>query len=94
MSARPQSPSREIAKLSNNTLTVTSENDERKKLISEYLNKYATISGRIITPQLMEIFEESLSDLSVSRLRAGFKLYLQEGDRFPWPSQIRDLAEL
>ena len=75
---------------SNTSLAIKPE----ESLISDYLEKYATIAGRAVTPQLIDIFVEALSDMPLNRIRQGLERYLKEGDRFPWPSSIRDLGEL
>jgi len=40
------------------------------------------------------IYVEALKDLPLSRLRAGLKEWLEEGDHFPWPSEIKEAGEL
>ena len=63
-------------------------------IIADYLEKYATIADRAITPQLISIFAEALADMPLNRIKQGLERYLKEGERFPWPSQIRELGEL
>ena len=63
-------------------------------IIAVYLEKYATIADRAITPQLISIFAEALADMPLNRIKQGLERYLKEGERFPWPSQIRELGEL
>ena len=69
---------------------------ERAALIGEYLYKFATIANREMPQdgELTKIFSEALSDLDEKSLRRGFEAYLREGDRFPWPADIRTLGEL
>jgi len=47
-----------------------------------------------VDPELIGIFAGALSDLDDKELERGLKNYLQQGDRFPWPSQIRELSDL
>jgi len=58
------------------------------------MKKFGLIANRAITPSLMQLFEDALRDLPASRLRAGLAGWLKNGDRFPWPSDIREAAEL
>ena len=71
-------------------------NQERTVLISEYLYKFAMISNREMPKdgELTKIFVEALDDLSLKEIERGLKAYMKEGDRFPWPSQVRELSEL
>ena len=75
---------------SNTSLAIKPE----ESLISDYLEKYATIAGRAVTPQLIEVFVEALADMPYSRIKEGLEKYLKEGDRFPWPSDVRRMGEL
>jgi hypothetical protein len=70
------------------------ERKEKQRLIANYLSDFATIANRVVTPQLLQIFEDALRDLPSSRLHAGLNGWLKNGDRFPWPSDIRQEAEL
>ena len=78
--------------LRENSISLASKPEEA--IIAIYLEKYATIADRAITPQLIAIFAEALSDMPMSRIEQGLKRYLREGERFPWPSQIREMGEL
>lgn len=93
MSGKPSQSSTQIIKQSPTTLAPAAHR-EKQTLIANYLNDFATIANRVVTPQLLQIFEDALSDLPVSRLRAGLDGWLKNGDRFPWPSNIREEAEL
>lgn len=79
---------------SNNSLQAPTPEDQRRELIAGYLEKYALIANRALTPELLALYEESLADVPVNRLRAGLKEYLREGDRWPWPSDIIEASEL
>jgi hypothetical protein len=64
-------------------------------LIGEYLSKYAAIDrNRIVDPELINIFVEALDDIDQKGIERGLKAYLKEGERFPWPVNIRELSEL
>lgn len=76
------------------TSLAKSEDKEREKIISDALEKFALIANRNITPALLDIYVEALSDLPLNRLRAGVKEWLEEGDKFPWPRDIREASEL
>lgn len=56
--------------------------------------QYALITNRVATSEIMQIYEDALADLSVERLKRGLARWLREGDRWPWPSDIREAAEL
>ena len=67
---------------------------QRTDLIGAYLEKFGSISGKAITPQLIAIYCEALSDLEMRRLEAGLAECLRTTDRFPWPSQIIEASDL
>lgn len=71
-------------------------NQERTALVGAYLLKYAAIANRDMgkSGELVEIFVEALDDLSPKELKRGLEKYLREGNRFPWPNDIREAAEL
>ena len=69
-------------------------NKEYAELIGVYLYKYAAIAKRDIDEELIGIYVEALHDLSLSRLKVGLKMWLEEGEHFPWPSEIRRESEL
>lgn len=57
--------------------------------------QYALITNRVATPAIMQIYEDALADMSVERLQRGLKAWLmRDGDRWPWPKDIREAAEL
>ena len=65
-------------------------------LVGEYLYKFAAIANRDLGAdgELINIFAEGLSDLDDKELERGLKNYLQQGNRFPWPNDIRELSDL
>lgn len=67
---------------------------KRQEIIGNYISKYSLIANRAPTQSLYMLFEEVLSDMSPERLERGMKNWLRNGDRFPWPSDIREAAEL
>ena len=71
-------------------------NQKRTALVGEYLYKYATIANRDLGkgPEMVQFFMEGLSDLDDKELERGLKNYLQQGTRFPWPADIRELSDL
>jgi hypothetical protein len=84
---------KEIVKQSNEQ-SLTPE-QERTALVGTYLYKFAAIDrNRAVDEELIAIFVEGLEGLDLKALNRGFKAYLMEGTRFPWPSEIRELSEL
>lgn len=67
---------------------------ERVALVGEYLYKYAVICNRQVDEEMILIYCEALKDLPLTRLKAGLKEWLESGDKFPWPSEIREAGEL
>ena len=67
---------------------------ERVALVGEYLYKYAVICNRQVDEEMILIYCEALKDLPLTRLNAGLKEWLEEGDKWPWPSEIRTAGEL
>lgn len=76
------------------SLVTVSDQDQRKILISDYLDKFALIAGRGMTPTLYAIYEEALADIPLSRLQAGLREWMENGVGWPWPGQIREASEL
>jgi hypothetical protein len=66
----------------------------RVDLIGLWLEKFAAISGKPMTPQLIAVYVEALSDVEDRRLIAGFEECLKTATHFPWPAEIRDASEL
>ena len=67
---------------------------QRVDLIGEWLEKFASIPGKVITPTLIATYVEALSDIDNRRLVAGFEECLRTATHFPWPAEIRDASEL
>lgn len=62
--------------------------------MADWLEKFASIAGRAITPQMIAAYTEALSDIDDRRLVAGFEECLRTATHFPWPAEIRDASEL
>lgn len=75
-------------------MAVKREPTEQQLIVAEYLTKFGMIANRPPTANLMAIYEEALADLSVAQLRRGFKAWMRDGGHWPWPSDIREAAEL
>ena len=84
----------EIVRQERPSSLVKTESQEKAEVISEYLEKYALIANRALTPALLALYLEALSDLPLNRLKAGLKEWLETGDKWPWPSEIRTASEL
>jgi hypothetical protein len=70
--------------------------DERADLITEYLEKYAAIAGKDMTPQLYSIYVTVISsqpDFDLGRIQKGLKSYLETGKRWPWPADLVEAIE-
>ena len=67
---------------------------ERVALVGEYLYKYAVICNRQVDEEMILIYCEALKDLPLTRLNAGLKEWLEEGDHFPWPAEVREAGSL
>lgn len=68
---------------------------QQTALIGEYLYKFAAIDrNRPVDEELIAIFVDALDDMDVKALERGLKAHLREGNRFPWPAEIRELGEL
>ena len=76
------------------SLQQTTSEQERKQALSSYLYKYAAIANREMTAELLGIFLEALEDVPVKRIKVGLANYLRDGDRFPWPSDIRECSAI
>ena len=66
----------------------------RVDLVGEWLEKFGSIAGKAITPQLIGVYVEALKDVEDRRLVAGFEECLRTATGWPWPAQIRDASEL
>jgi hypothetical protein len=69
------------------------EYDHKAMVITEYLEKFGAIANRVITPQMYNIYVESLEDIELRKLRKGLVECLQSCTKFPWPGDIRDYCE-
>ena len=66
---------------------------QKADVITAYVEKFAAIAGRAVTPQMYAIYVEALSDLEIKRIEKGLKRYLQEGTNWPWPGMLREYIE-
>ena len=66
----------------------------RTDLIGAWLEKFGSISGKAITPQLIAVYVEALADVDDRRLVAGFEECLRTATHWVWPAEIRDASEL
>lgn len=93
MSGKSSQQSTAIGKQSPSSL-VKHEPSATQILIASYFEKFATISNRALTPQVLAVYEEALADMPITRLEAGLKVWFQDGDHWPWPADIRAAGEL
>lgn len=77
-----------------NPTSIVIEEQQKRELLAGYIVKFAAIANRAVTDELQEVFFEALHDLSEKELKRGLEEYLREGDRMPWPVDIRNLSEL
>ena len=66
----------------------------RVDLIGQWLEKFGSIAGKAITPQLIAVYVEALKEVEDRRLVAGFEECLRTATHWPWPAEIRDASEL
>jgi hypothetical protein len=89
--------SKQIEPPKNNSLarcdTLAAYTVEHNKIVIDYLEKYAAIAGRAITPQVYVIYCEALEAVSMRQLKKGLKRYLEEGTRWPWPGDLAQFCE-
>jgi hypothetical protein len=66
----------------------------RKKIIlADYMEKFAIIGNRVVTPQLQAIYFEALRGFELRRIEKGLRQYLQEGTGWPWPGTLAEYIE-
>ena len=66
---------------------------QKADLITAYVEKFAAIAGRAVTPQMYAVYVEALEDCQMRRIEKGLKRYLQEGTNWPWPGTLREYIE-
>ena len=72
-----------------------SPEQRRVELIGGWLEKFAAIPpGKVVTPFLITVYYEALSDIEDRRLVAGFEECLRAVPHWPWPSEVREASEL
>jgi hypothetical protein len=67
--------------------------EEKTDLIKGYVEKYAAICGKVVTPLMYSIYVEALEDLDTRRIEKGLKEYLRDGTGWPWPGTLRQYIE-
>lgn len=70
--------------------------DEKAELISGYMEQYAAIAGKVLTPQLYGLYISVIAaqpNFDLARIEKGLKSYLETGNRFPWPSELIEAIE-
>lgn len=67
--------------------------DEKAELITGYVEKFAAISGRAMTPLLFSVYIEALSGYDTRRIEKGLKAYLERGTAWPWPGLLSEWIE-
>lgn len=72
---------------------LTGEAERKAEIITGYLEDYASLDGRIVTPKQYDLYIEALRDLSLRQIEKGLKKYLQQGTRWPWPGTLREFCE-
>ena len=78
----------------NASLQAAQPEEERKlEVITGYLETFGAIAGRVLTEQVMQAYVDGLADLELRRIEKGLKKYLQHGERFPWPGELRSYCE-
>ena len=75
------------------SLAVQTEANKKAEVITAYIEKFAALDGRPVTPQLYAIYIEALSGFEMRRLKKGLQRYLEEGTRWPWPGHLSEMIE-
>jgi hypothetical protein len=73
---------------------ILSPEQVRTDLVAAWLEKFGSIAGKAITPQLIAVYVEALADIDERRLTAGFEECLRTVTGWPWPSTVREASEL
>jgi hypothetical protein len=74
--------------------SLTPDNKRLTAMVGSYLYKYALICGREITPELITLYTNALKDIPPHRIFVGLEKWLTDGNRWPWPADIREMAEI
>jgi hypothetical protein len=69
------------------------EHDLKIEAIANYVEKFATIANRAITPQLLSIYIEALEEFELRRIKKGLARALQGVKSWPWPAELIDWIE-
>ena len=73
---------------------VLTPEQQRVDLIGSWLEKFGSISGKPITPMLIQVYVEALRDVEDRRLVEGFEECLRTVTGWPWPGMVREASEL
>jgi hypothetical protein len=91
--AKQLGSNKQIVKHEPQPLQVSQPVDEKAEVISGYLEKFASISGRALTPQVFAVYIEALSGFDTRRIEKGLKAYLERGTAWPWPGTLAEFIE-
>lgn len=75
------------------SLVVRTEYDEKLDVITGYLELYASLDGRVLTPQMYTIYVKALEDMELRKIKQGLEEYLRCGKKWPWPGELREWIE-
>lgn len=67
--------------------------DRKVAVVTTYMEKFATIANRALTPQLYAVYVETLEDLDLQRIEKGLDAFLKGGKAWPWPGELREWCE-
>jgi hypothetical protein len=71
--------------------------DEKAAAIVEYLNQFAAIDRREITDELVDTYIKAICgrkpELTLTQVRKGLVSYMEEGGRWPWPSELIEMMD-
>lgn len=72
-----------------------SEEERKAEVIASYLEKFAAIDNRVVTPTLYGIYIEALSGrFSLRQIEKGLRNALEsEVTRWPWPAQLAEIID-
>lgn len=74
-------------------LSHLSEFDEKTLVITTYVEKFAAIANRPVTPAVFAAYLEALEDLDIQRIRKGLSEAMKDAESFPWPGTLRRYCE-
>ena len=62
-------------------------------VVAEYVEKFAAIGNRALTPKILAAYFEAVEDLELRQIRKGLQECLRDVESFPWPGTIRRYCE-